>query len=319
MRLLADGATHSGTQLAAELGLTRAAVWKRIRQLDELGLQVQAQAGSGYRLAQPLELLDAEQILAACQPAVRSSLAALTLHWSLPSTNDYLLEQADAAAAAVCLAEHQSGGRGRRGRRWLTPAGHGICLSLAWPFAEAPAQLHCLGLAVGTAVLEALRHCGVPGVQLKWPNDVMAGDAKLAGILIDVQGEADGPLRAVIGIGLNFYPAAALAAAVREAGGLPPAAVAELAPDVSRNALVAALLNALVNRLAAYPQQGFAGSIADWRDADYLRGRAVSVTGARGVQTGTARGIAADGQLQLDTASGLIELLSGDVSVRPTS
>jgi BirA family biotin operon repressor/biotin-[acetyl-CoA-carboxylase] ligase len=319
VRLLADGATHSGTQLAAELGITRAAVWKRIQQLADLGLDVAGQAGSGYSLAEPLELLVVGRIRAGLPPSTLALLDSLEVAWSLPSTNDYLLQQQLAVAerADVCFAEFQSGGRGRRGRRWFAPVGHGLCLSVAWRFSEAPEQLHCLGLAIGTAVLRALQACGIGSAQLKWPNDVMLDDGKLAGILIDVQGEADGPLRVVAGVGLNFRLTAATTTEIGAAGGLRPAAIADVDATVSRNLLATHLVAELIGVLANYASTGFAPSIAAWRAADYLQGRTVSVAGARGTQSGVASGIAADGQLQLATANGVVQLLTGDVSVRP--
>jgi len=319
LRLLADGDTHSGTDLATALGLTRAAVSKAARQLADLGVTIIAAKGRGYRLSEPLELLDADRIATALAPAARERLAGLELFWTTVSTNDCLLqaEWPPPDRARACLAEFQTGGRGRRGRPWFAQAGHGICLSLGWSFSSAPAQLGSLALAAGIAIRRAALRCGAQDVRLKWPNDVMAGDSKLAGILIDVRGEAGGPLQAIVGVGLNYRLAPGTAERVREAGGVTPATLTAAAgANCGRNAAAAAMIDALCEVLAEYTRVGFSALAAEWRDADYLAGRDVSVDLDGKACRGMGRGIAADGRLQLLTETGVMHVMSGDVSVR---
>lgn len=318
-RLLADGRAHSGTDLAAELNVSRAAVWKAIERLRETGLRIDARAGKGYRLAAPFEPLDEDAIGAALDPAARERLQSVTVHWALDSTNDWLLEAdpAPAGRGRACLAEYQHAGRGRQQRAWFAVPGHGLCLSLAWTFANSPGNLQCLSLAAGVGVLRALRAVGAGGAQLKWPNDVVIDGAKLAGILIDVRGEADGPLHVVCGIGLNFAPVAGLREAVVASGGLPPASLTGFAhASVSRNRLAAHLLAELAAIMAGFPAQDFAALAREWQAADYLFDKPVVVQRAGREVHGIARGIEVDGRLRLDTPSGAEHVLSGEVSVR---
>lgn len=316
--LLADGELHSGSELAAALGMTRSAVWKQIHQLESLGLVFGAAAGQGYQLEAPLELLDEQIIrteLDAAEPDVE-----LDVLWETASTSSHLLgqpPQADGLARA-CIAEYQSAGRGRRGRAWLAPAGHGISLSVAWRFAESPANLSCLGLAVGVAALRAVHAAGVAEAQLKWPNDLILEGGKLAGILIDVQGEAGGPLNIVAGVGVNWRLNEAVRAGIASSGGLPPAAMTDShALQAGRNQFVVLLIAEIIHVLRQFAVDGFASVAGDWAAADYLAGRTVDVIGDSGTISGVVRGIADDGRLRVDCAGNEQLLVTGDVSVRP--
>ena len=206
LRLLADGETHSGEELAAALSVSRAAVWKRLQQLGDWGIALEARAGSGYRLASALDLLDATEVRASLPQAATERLRNLEVHEELESTSDRLLEVDDLPPERfdACLAEFQSAGRGRRGRRWIAPFASGLCLSVNWSYRDAPATLGALSLAAGVAVLRALRRLGFAELSLKWPNDIVHRNGKLGGILIDLRGEAAGPAYFVVGVGLMF-------------------------------------------------------------------------------------------------------------------
>ena len=205
LRLLADGTLHSGEELAAALSISRAAVWKRLQQLESWGIACEARPGSGYRLEAPIDLLDAAQIRESLPQAARATLRNLEVHESLESTSDRLLAITDLPPGRfdACLAEFQSAGRGRRGRHWVAPFASGLCLSVNWSYRDAPATLGALSLAAGVAALRALGRLGFARLSLKWPNDILCGDAKLGGILIDLRGEAAGPAYVVVGIGIN--------------------------------------------------------------------------------------------------------------------
>ena len=320
LALMADGQLHSGSELADRLGVTRTAVWKHVRQLEESGLSVTASAGKGYQLDAPLELLDEQRIGADIDAAVTDRLGSLDVLWQTASTSDYLLaaELPAVGSTHVCLAEYQTGGRGRRGRAWLAPVGYGLCLSVGRYFQASPASLSCLGLAVGTGVLRALRQCGAQAAALKWPNDVVLDGRKLAGILIDVRGEAGGPLYAVAGIGINYRVNAAMAAGIAESGGVAPAALVDCgaANVAGRNALAAATISNVCMALEEFEANGFDAFADEWRNADYLFGREVSVLGDAATITGVAQGIAADGRLCVKSGDTLHHMLTGDVSVR---
>ena len=174
---LADGAFHSGQQLAEQLGVTRAAVWKQVGVLTELGLPVERVRGKGYRIAGGVELLDEVAIVAALSANSRSLVEELTVFPKIDSTNAELARcPKPAHGARVALAEYQSAGRGRRGRRWISPFGSSIYCSVAWTFQGGAESLQGLSLAVGVCLCDALEALGVTGLTLKWPNDVLCDD-----------------------------------------------------------------------------------------------------------------------------------------------
>ena len=321
LNLLADGYWHSGVALGDALGLSRAAVWKQVRALRALGLTVVAERIRGYRLERSLDLLSAATIRSGLVPATRQALESLDVMLVTTSTNESLTLRSAPPPGQIwaAVAEYQTGGRGRRGRRWLSPPGHGLCLSISWCFEIAPRDLPALSLVAGVAVVSALAELGVDGVQLKWPNDVMAGGGKVGGILVEVSGEPGGPLRVVIGIGLNVRPVPGIAAALREEGGDAPAvALDELLPGtrLERNALVAALLNALHVSLRAFADDGWRDFLSGWRRHDYLAGRPVVVTRGSEIFQGIARGIADDGALLVEADGRILPVVAGDVTLR---
>jgi BirA family biotin operon repressor/biotin-[acetyl-CoA-carboxylase] ligase len=322
VRRLADGRFHSGEALAAELGVTRAAVSKQVRALRAWGLEVESAPRRGHRLAQPLDLLSAAAIRAALAPATLARLRRLDVHDETDSTNSRLLALTDLPAGRfdACFAEFQSAGRGRRGRDWLAPFASGLCLSYAWLFREPPAELSSLSLAVGVAALRALEGCGVAGVRLKWPNDLVADDRKLGGILCELRAEAAGPAYVVIGLGLNVaLPEAVrtqIAAAGAATGGLPPTSLVERGPAPSRNRLAVALLEALTAMVDEFEARGFAPFHGEWSHADALAGRAVRVLAQRAERAGIARGIAPDGALLVEIDGRAERVTSGEVSLR---
>jgi len=159
IRRLADGRSHSGEAIAREFGLTRAAVWKTLRKTAEaFGLDLISERGRGYRLATPLELLDAERIREALSDAGRARLSRLDIHPLIGSTNSELMRLAagGAPSGSVCLAERQTAGRGRRGREWVSPFGVNLYLSLLWRYPFAPSNLGGASLAVGAVLADAL-------------------------------------------------------------------------------------------------------------------------------------------------------------------
>lgn len=320
LRALADGEPHSGEQVARELGVTRAAVWKHIAKLGDWGLTVVAVPGVGYRLARPLELLDADALRAALPARAAARIAQLEVFTELDSTNRRLLARDPPPAGELhaCLAEYQTAGRGRRGRRWSTPLGAGLCLSVAWRFADTPPDLSALTLATGVVVRRALLRAAGVAVALKWPNDLVLDERKLGGILLELSAEAHGGCHVVAGIGLNVHlPQESLATLCDWPRGAVDLATAAGGAPPSRTALAAALLAELAELFAGYAAAGFSPYRADWSAADYLRGRRVVLDDAAGAVSGTALGIEADGALVIETAPGTRRrVISGDVSVR---
>jgi BirA family biotin operon repressor/biotin-[acetyl-CoA-carboxylase] ligase len=315
---LADGKFHSGEELARELGLTRSAIWKAAATLRALGTGLEAVRNKGYRLTHPGELLDAAKIRGQLPRAVRERLKAIETTWSIPSTNTALLERSfpRAGSGEVLLAEYQTAGKGRRGRTWMAPPGGAICLSLSWTFPAVSQDLGALGLVVGVCAVRALQSLGLTGVELKWPNDLLHEARKLVGILIELRAEASGPACVVIGLGLNVALGDALLEEIG-ATGVAPTDLRHAGLGASRNDMVAAVLTAIVQGMVEFEQAGLKPFLAEWRDADALRGRPVNVIAGAGMTKGLARGIDVHGALLVETSEGVQRFISGDVSVRP--
>ena len=315
---LADGRFHSGEALAAALGVSRSAIWKAAAALKALGSELHAVRNRGYRLVRGAEPLDPAKIRERLARDAREHVARIDVAWSIDSTNSALLARANPAdgVAEVLLAEYQTAGRGRRGRLWLAPPGGALCLSMSWTFGEVPQELGALGLAIGVCALRALRAHGIDAVTLKWPNDLLIGERKLGGVLIDLRAESAGPASVVIGIGINLTLGAALTAQIAQSGTAATDLASVLQPLPGRNALAASLVSACVSGLRAFAREGLKPFIEDWRAVDALRGRAVNVSAADGVARGVARGIDLRGALMLETPQGLRRFISGDVTVR---
>ena len=314
LRMLADGEFRSGEAMARVLGVSRASVWNALTALDAVGIEIFKVRGRGYRLAQPLALLDPAAVRAALGAA--APRFALEVFDRVDSTNTELLRRAAAGAPSgtVIAAEWQTAGRGRRGRVWHALPGAALTFSLLWRFEQGAGFLAGLSLAAGVAMMRALEQHGVAGAGLKWPNDVLWRGRKLAGILIEMQGDMLGPSAAVIGIGLNCrLPPALLERIDQPAVDLTAAAGA--APERSR--LLATLLLELDRAFTVFAREGFAPFREDWQRYDVYRDRPVKVALPDGsVVNGAAAGVADNGALLLATNAGQLRFHSGDVSLR---
>ena len=311
----------SGDALAREAGLTRAAVWKRIEALRAAGIGVSARAGRGYALEAPLDLLDAGAIAAALPEAVRDQVHGPEVAWTIDSTSSELLRRSTPArGVAVLLAERQSGGRGRLGRSWASPLASNLYLSLARAFEGGLARLGGLGLVAGVAAAEALHALGYASVRLKWPNDLVVvapdgGLRKLGGLLVEGGGEHAGPVRAVLGLGLNLRMPQAAAAAI----GQPWCELGALdhpAPP-SRSAVAAALVAHLVPALQHFDREGLAPFLRRHAALDALAGRDVELRVGTTVHVGRALGLASDGALRVMVDGAERQFHAGEASLRP--
>lgn len=320
IRLMAGPA--SGDALASASGQTRAAVWKRIEALREAGVPIEAKPGRGYALSQPLDLLDAAVIRAALPDAANARLDGLEVVWSIDSTNSELLRRPKPAGAqaTVLLAERQTAGRGRRGREWASPLAAHLYLSLSRSFVGGLVRLGGLSLVAGIATAEALRGLGFDAVRLKWPNDLVVecdtGLRKLGGLLVEGGGEHAGPVRAVIGLGLNVRMPPTHAAARIDQPWCDLGALT-IAPVPTRDALAAALLTHWLPALEQFDTDGLAPFLPRYAALDALAGEPLTVHGEAAAQHGTALGIAADGALRVRLHDGAERHFhSGEISVR---
>ncbi|HEX3914371.1 MAG TPA: biotin--[acetyl-CoA-carboxylase] ligase [Steroidobacteraceae bacterium] len=316
--LLADGEVHSGEWLATQLRQTRAAVWKGVERLRKTGIEVQALARRGYRLARPVELLDAARIGGELSAERTAHLNSLELLFETDSTNSRLLSSPPPppGTADVCVAELQHAGRGRLGRRWIAPFGGGIAMSLGWTCSDVVRTLPALSLGVGVAVSRALERAGAVGISLKWPNDIWFEDRKLGGVLIELRAEAGGPAHVVIGVGINVWLSEAARNEIR-ASGTRAAAVADACErPPSRNLAVGAILDELLSMLLQYERCGFAAFRDAWSALDGLYGRAAQVVVGQNTVLGIARGVDSDGALLLETDHHMQRFVSGEASLR---
>lgn len=296
--------------------MSRAAVGRQVAVLRRQGWRIEGQAGTGYRLAQDAALPLQHREVVAELAGISARVRAVEIVDEIGSTNDHLRARAFASdgAVEVCLAESQTAGRGRRGRSWQSQPGQGVAVSIGRRFPQGPAELTALGIATGLGVADALRRHGVPGVGLKWPNDILVGGAKLGGILAEVEGEAHGPTRAIVGIGLNH------GAVMASGEGFDQGATSiteQLSNPPPRDRLAGAVIASAVVALDEFAAAGFEPARQRWCEFDCLAGRAVRVLlGTGAVVHGEARGVDDDGALRVATSTGLQRFLSGDVSVR---
>ena len=315
LRLLSDGQFHSGTLLGQALGVSRAAVCKTIKSLGEAGVDIHRVSGRGYRLEQAFAPLDRSSILAGIQRLAPTPGLALEVLEETDSTSTHLLQGGmDDSHGRVCLAEAQREGRGRRGRRWVATPWRNILLSMAWRFEQGPAALAGLSLAAGVAAVRALQAYGVSGVGLKWPNDLLWRERKLAGLLVDIRGEAAGPCCAVLGLGLNVQLDARDAAAIDQPWVDLHTALNQ---TIDRNRLAALLIHHFREMFRRFESDGLAAFRDDWEAHHrYARQRVSLMQGDTRID-GRVHGIDDSGALLIRDASGeLRRFHSGEISLR---
>jgi len=315
LALMANGEFHSGTELSDALGVSRSAVWKQMNGLAELGLQHSAVSGKGYRLDKPLELLTHLEINKAVNDQARALISSFEIHDQIDSTNNYLVERShnNAPSGSICFSEYQTAGKGRRGRQWVSPYGSNIYLSILWRFQQGPAAISGLSLAIGVAVIRALKQHHVNDIGLKWPNDIYSQGKKLGGILVEVSGETDGPCSAVIGLGLNLYLPETEAETITQAWTDLSKITGE--NKLFRNKLAGTLLNHLLPVIAEYEGVGIKAYLDEWRDYDCLKGKSATLFIAQQQFEGIVQGIDNNGMLLIKRADGNVQTFaSGEVS-----
>ncbi|NVK39529.1 MAG: bifunctional biotin--[acetyl-CoA-carboxylase] ligase/biotin operon repressor BirA [Gammaproteobacteria bacterium] len=316
IEILADGQFHSGEELGAALGISRAAIWKQLQKLEALNIPLHSVKGRGYRLPDSVELLKREALEQAGFPF--SEFASCELALSLDSTNTAMMQKAEDNLndRHICFAEMQTSGRGRRGRQWLSPFARNLYCSVVWPFSQGIAAIQGLSLVVGLAVQRVVKQHGISRAGLKWPNDILVEHegalAKLGGILIEITGDVTDNCQVVIGIGLN------LDVQQKDQAQLDQNAVGlkQLGFTGSRNQLAADLINELVTILKQFSYGGFAPFRDQWNEVDCFKGLPLKVMLPSSDMTGEGAGVNAQGEYQLVTDSGLQVVNAGEVSLR---
>lgn len=311
LHMLGDGRLRSGEDLARGIGMSRAAVWKRIAKLEARGAPLERVRGRGYRLRQAVELLDQDRISRTLRADVRA-LLRIAVPFATDSTNRRLLEAAE-CHGAVLVAEYQDSGRGRRGNTWISPVASGICLSLGWRFDTVPAGSAAISILAGAAVARALHRAGARDVALKWPNDLVCGGGKVGGLLIESRAQFGGAMELVIGVGINVR----LPAELHVTGDNRPVDLVACGAGMpSRNELAAFLLEELVDMLHALGAGSTTDHLRYWRDHDAGIGHEAELRLGTEVIRGRVLGISDSGLLRLASAGTEREFASGELSLR---
>lgn len=312
LKLLQDGRFHSGEELGAALGISRAAVWKQLQVLQaELSLSLHKVRGKGYRLSTPVVLLDADW---------------LNEHSDVPQWQAHVYQSIDSTSAEAqrllliedripfyVLAEQQTNGRGRRGRAWISPFGENIYYSLVLRVHGGMRLLEGMSLAVGLALLKVVRHFGVADAGLKWPNDVLVGERKLAGILVELSGDPADVCHVIIGIGLNVNMLTSNAAEINQPW---TSMRAESGVAFNRNHLVAELNRQLSHYLGVQLEEGFLPLRDEWESCHLWQGRRVVLNAGGDPIEGVVLGVDRSGGIRF-LVNGAEQVLSGgELSLR---
>ncbi len=305
--ILADGEFHSGEQLGAKLGMSRAAINKHIQTIRDWGVDIFTVTGKGYSLPSPIQLLDEEEILAAL-PEGRVSVLPV-----IDSTNQYLLDRiSQLTSGDACVAEYQQAGRGRRGRKWFSPFGANLYLSMYWKLDQGPAAAMGLSLVIGIVMAEVLQKLGAEDVRVKWPNDLYLKDRKLAGILVELTGKTGDAAQLVIGAGINLKMREPSADSIDQGW----INLQEAGVDIDRNQLTATLLQELRSALRQFEVEGLPPFITRWRRLDNFLDRPVKLLIGDQEIHGIERGIDQQGALLLEQDGIIKPFIGGEISLR---
>jgi len=309
--MLQSGNFVSGEHMSAQLGITRSAVSNHIKALSKLGLDIFSVKGRGYKLAQPLILLDEFRIREGLD---RSNDVNIKVCNIVSSTNDQIKAQASVLPqGSVCLAEAQTQGRGRRGRKWVSPFGASVYMSMLWRFDSGYQSMAGLSLLIGIGVNRALHKIGINDCRLKWPNDVYHEGKKLAGILIEVEGQIGGSTTAIIGLGINIQ----LPSNIEQIDQAFTDVSTITQGNIDRNEFVCKLLEELWGMLPQFEAEGLAPFLQQWRDADLFYNRPISLISGDYVTLGVSKGIDNSGALLLEVDGRVKAYHGGEISVRP--
>ncbi|MCU6680577.1 MULTISPECIES: bifunctional biotin--[acetyl-CoA-carboxylase] ligase/biotin operon repressor BirA [Leclercia] len=305
--ILADGDFHSGEQLGEHLGMSRAAINKHIQTLRDWGVDVFTVPGKGYSLPEPVQLLNESFIHS---QITDNSVAVLPV---IDSTNQYLLDRLNELQSGdSCVAEYQQAGRGRRGRKWFSPFGANLYLSMYWRLEQGPAAAIGLSLVIGIVLAEVLQSLGADDVRVKWPNDLYLKDRKLAGILVELTGKTGDAAQIVMGAGINLVMRNVQADDINQGWiNLQEAGIA-----IDRNVLAVQVINELRHSLRIFEQEGLAPFLPRWEKLDNFVHRPVKLIIGDKEIFGTSRGINEQGALMLEQDGVIKPWVGGEISLR---
>lgn len=315
IKILNDGRFHSGVKLADQLKVSRTSIWKAIQYLEKLGLCIDAVRAKGYRMYQPLELLNKSYILRALSKESMALVNRFEVLQAIPSTNDYLLAQIPYGlkSFSACVSEAQTQGKGRQGKVWQSPFGKNIYLSVYWQSQTIFRALSGLSLVIAMSFLSALEsYQALPdALGIKWPNDIYYQNKKLAGILIETQTEAiQQKTHVVIGIGINLV---ASQSAQSNWANLQDV----IQSHIGRNEFCARVLNHMIESIQQFKVSGFASFNSQWQKYDLLYQKPVTISVAGQSEPGYCLGVNERGELLVESDNTLKALTYGEVSIRP--
>lgn len=313
IKALAKGQFISGQTLGAELGISRAAVSKHVKCLTDMGLDIYSVTGKGYKLATPLSLLTKADMIKHLDAEWLDT--KVDVHFTIDSTNSYLLRRIpnQVKVGQVCVAESQQAGRGRRGRQWISPFGSHVYMSMYWYLEQGMSAAMGLSMVTALAVSDAI-HClyGID-VELKWPNDIYISGVKLAGILIELEGQALEPCHCIIGIGLNVKMPMDAANDISQPW---TDLQSHVGQSIDRNELVAVIINSLRYRLKQHAKEGMMSMLDDWHLRDVFLNKPVKLITGEKYTIGICRGINGQGALLLEQDGQIKPIYGGEVSLR---
>lgn len=305
--ILADGEFHSGEQLGERLGMSRAAINKHIQTLRDWGVDVFTVPGKGYSLPEPVQLLNEELI------AGQIDQGRVTVLSVIDSTNQYLLDRlTELQSGDACVAEYQQAGRGRRGRKWFSPFGANLYLSIYWRLEQGPAAAVGLSLVIGIVIAEVLQSLGADKVRVKWPNDLYLQDRKLSGILVELTGKTGDAAQIVSGAGINLAMRRVESDVVNQGW----ISLQEAGVSIDRNALAARLIKELRAGLQLFEQEGLAPYLSRWEKLDNFLNRPVKLIIGDKEIFGISRGIDTQGALLLEQDGAIKPWVGGEISLR---
>lgn len=314
--ILNDLNFHDGTSIGAKLNISRTAVWKWVSKLQSYGIEITKVKGKGYLLKEPLILLDSKKI----ETLLKSEHFIIDTVESIDSTNNYLNNHNKSAIPHICIAEHQTRGRGRFSREWYSPFGKNIYFSMQYSIKQDISQLGGLSLAVGTIVCKAIeKACKLPNrLMLKWPNDITYNGKKLAGVLIEIRAEVNGNCSVIIGIGINVNMPITNKVTFNQEW----ASIMQITGSPQdRNNICAILIDKLTIGIEQYLITGFKSYMPEWKKRDSLFGKMIQIQDGNEIFKGIATGVDLQGHLliNLETnikkafAAGEATLLKGNV------
>lgn len=315
LQALKNGEFISGQLLGEQLGISRAAVAKHIKSLCELGLDIYKVNNKGYCLKQEIALISKPELQAEYQK-LSGQVGNFETFASIDSTNTELMQRIASKKAltsgAVVVAEMQNAGRGRRGRVWQSPFGANLYYSYYWLLDDGLQAAMGVSVAVGLAVFDCIKALYNVEVSLKWPNDILVNNQKLAGVLVELDGQPEGPCHLVIGIGLNIAMPESASEHIDQAW----VDLKRLGLEVNKNELAAALTYYLEQRLTQYQATGLSEMYSEWNKVNAFAEQLITLNTGQKTWQGICVGIDKQGGLVLRQDGIEKTYYGGEISVR---